>query len=857
MAILSNGKFYGFLCSAKETGQKLANGVKEYVEDFVSGFAGHGWKIWEYVKGKWMLEIDSIRVRGQFTVFEMLISKVRAIIGAQAITQGCGKVKTAELSEDGTAYLITLEDADMSFMEHDFIRCQEFTGSQKVYHVEIESVADGIIRVPLSEFDLDEEGIVLNPPVPGDDIVQFGNSSHDEKYVGRHSAIYMHADEGLQPAIDVLDGIYSKDWSDCLKVRMGGDIPNSGGLKGFYCMNGMIKAVDDNGDIIYEFAPDGSVNLGKGNIIYNPQINKVSLGSGVVLTWNNLSDETKENLKGESGKDGVDGENGINGADGVNGKDGVSVMYKGEFSSHPIDPKNGWYYRNTANKKCYVYQDNAWYVMTVDGSNGKDGLDGVNGKDGNDGLDIVWKGDSSTPPVNPQKNWVYRDTDNGRIYIYTGTAWALMVADGNDGMDGADGEPGVDGKDGMRIYISYNDSEEEPEKPAGDGTTNGWHTNSSKDVIWISQKVAESAGLGVWGDPIKIKGEDGKPGQDANLLSWIKKWDGYATELGEEYIVTPKMFSGIKSADGKLTGITQGKDCLTDKDGNKRTGIFALVDNKIVFELDPINKQYEFRGKIVADSIIMKEFALLSSAVFNGEYLFSQQGVDEKGLVTTAYEYFNPNNPGEAVNGKVFIPNTLTNFKTGAGWMAGNKLSFDEKGNINMCGYIQEETQNYDSGIDSMSTINIKHSKLVLVGGDCDVSSTIQISTLTTMNGVLSPFKIKLNTSINVKFYNLSSFMWILKLEEGRCGSFRVTDWEDYSDIDRSYSMPKVMLHGGRLLDLIFYPTTTITVNVGNKSYNYYNGYWNVMNPTEFELHKEIRGDNSDYYLESKKLSYK
>ena len=52
MAILSNGKFYGFLCSVKETGQKLAKWRKEYVEDFVSGFAGHGWKIWEYVKGK-------------------------------------------------------------------------------------------------------------------------------------------------------------------------------------------------------------------------------------------------------------------------------------------------------------------------------------------------------------------------------------------------------------------------------------------------------------------------------------------------------------------------------------------------------------------------------------------------------------------------------------------------------------------------------------------------------------------------------------------------------------------------------------------------------------------------------------
>lgn len=266
MAILSNGKFYGFLCSAKETGQKLANGAKEYVENFVSGFAGHGWKIWEYVKGKWMLEIDSIRVRGQFTVFEMLISKVRAIIGAQAITQGCGKIKTAELSEDGTAYLITLEDADMSFMEHDFIRCQEFTGGQKVYHVEIESVADGIIRVPLSEFDLDEEGITLNPPAPGDDIVQFGNSSHDEKYVGRHSAIYMHADEGLQPAIDVLDGIYSKDWSSCLKVRMGGDLPGTNGAKGLYCVNGKLLFADEVGETVSVINPDGSASFARGKL---------------------------------------------------------------------------------------------------------------------------------------------------------------------------------------------------------------------------------------------------------------------------------------------------------------------------------------------------------------------------------------------------------------------------------------------------------------------------------------------------------------------------------------------------------------------------------------------------------------
>lgn len=437
MAILSNGKFYGFLCSVKETGRKLANGVKEYVEDFVSGFAGHGWKIWEYVKGKWKLEIDTIVVRETMLVFEMLISKVRAIIGAQAITQGHGKVKSARISDDGTEYLIVLEDEDMSIVAHDFIRCQTFVGDKtKLYHVEVSSVdvETKTLHVPLSEFDKDESGNILCSPAAGDELVQFGNSQNKT----RQSAIYIHADETGQPAIDVMFDVNSKNWDGKVKVRMGGDIPGGNGLKGFYSVNGMVKAVDDKGIVIYELSPDGSVNLGKGNIVYSPSTNKVTLGSGVTLTWNNLDNESKENLKGEPGEN------------------GISLVYKGELSSHPSNPKNGWYYRNITDKKSYVYQDGAWYVMTVDG------LDG----------------------------------------------------------------------------------------------------------------------------------------QDGNLLPWIEEWNGYATELGEEYIVTPKMFSGTKSVDGKLTGIVQGRECFTDKNGNKRTGIFALVNDEIVFSLDPINKNYRFSGSI-------------------------------------------------------------------------------------------------------------------------------------------------------------------------------------------------------------------------------------------------------------------
>ena len=560
MAILSNGKFYGFLCSVKETGQKLANGVKEYVEDFMSGFAGHGWKLWEYMTGKWKLEIDTIVVRETMIIFEMLISKIRAMIGAQTISRGHGKVKSARISDDGTEYLIVLEDEDMSIVAHDFVRCQTFVGDKtKLYHVEVDSVdvETKTLHILLSEFDKDESGNILYPPAAGDELVQFGNSQNK----ARQSAIYMHADETGQPAIDVMFDVNSKNWDGKVKVRMGGDIPGGNGLKGFYSVNGMVKAVDDKGIVIYELSPDGSVNLGKGNIVYSPSTNKVTLGSGVTLTWNNLDNESKENLKGEPGEN------------------GISLVYKGELSSHPSNPKNGWYYRNITDKKSYVYQDDAWYVMTVDG---------LDGQDGNDGLDIVWKGDSSIPPANPQKNWAYRDTDNGRVYIYNGTAWALMVADGTDG------EPG---KDGMRVYITYHDSEEEPAKPTGSGTSNGWHTNATASVIWISQKVAESADSGGWGDPIRVKGE---PGKDANLLPWIEEWDNNKTQIGSESIISPKMFAGTNtgtSANPTLTGVAIGRGVITIN-GVEKTGLFGLKNGKLTFEIDAETGDAAFRGKI-------------------------------------------------------------------------------------------------------------------------------------------------------------------------------------------------------------------------------------------------------------------
>lgn len=68
------------------------------------------------------------------------------------------------------------------------------------------------------------------------------------------------------------------------------------------------------------------------------------------------------------------------------------------------------------------------------------------------------------------------------------------------------------GPSGASVFITYHDGTAVPAAPTGDGTKNGWHTNLTDAVVWLSQKVAMSASSGTWGTPVRIVGADGKPG---------------------------------------------------------------------------------------------------------------------------------------------------------------------------------------------------------------------------------------------------------------------------------------------------------------------------------------------------------
>ena len=79
---------------------------------------------------------------------------------------------------------------------------------------------------------------------------------------------------------------------------------------------------------------------------------------------------------------------------------------------------------------------------------------------------------------------------------------------------GPAGEPGKDGTNGLSVWLTYHDGTDTPATPTGDGTANGWHTDLTSAVVWMSQKVSASATAGTWGTPVRILGPDGKPGKD-------------------------------------------------------------------------------------------------------------------------------------------------------------------------------------------------------------------------------------------------------------------------------------------------------------------------------------------------------
>lgn len=176
---------------------------------FVDGFSGEGYQIWQDIAtGDWNMTLDRLTVRKVMTIYELVMQKIRSVGGMVVVSAANGKVKSVE--RIGNNYLFTFEDTN-TFQADDLMRCQVFSPSGlKYYWVKVASVSGESVIIPVSEF----SGAV---PAPGDECVLMGNATNKR----RQNLIIISATEDGQPRFDCLNGVKSKSFEGCLKVRVG------------------------------------------------------------------------------------------------------------------------------------------------------------------------------------------------------------------------------------------------------------------------------------------------------------------------------------------------------------------------------------------------------------------------------------------------------------------------------------------------------------------------------------------------------------------------------------------------------------------------------------------------------------
>lgn len=137
------------------------------------------------------------------------------------------------------------------------------------------------------------------------------------------------------------------------------------------------------------------------------------------------------------------------------------------------------------------------------------------------------------------------------------------------------------------------------------------------------------ATIGTSGDFIainQVKLEVGKNASDwclnemdkkaVSLPDWMRAFNGY-TMSGDNYIASGNAFFGRKEIDDTYTGCMMSSNGL-QIGGNTVVGMYALDHNTLQVAIDPVNKQYYFKGKVYADEGVFKGTIYADQGVFNG-----------------------------------------------------------------------------------------------------------------------------------------------------------------------------------------------------------------------------------------------
>lgn len=284
----------------------------------------------------------------------------------------------------------------------------------------------------------------------------------------------------------------------------------------------------------------------------------------------------------------------------------------------------------------------------------------------------------TAPSVNDgQYLWMITAVVNPNDSLYTN--WNIPVcisgpqgATGETGPAGNPGSPGAQGATGIpgvSFEIRYCEGDKNEPQFHVDNINyeqywpkniNDLELNEKYPYVWCCQgsKVySDNTGTKYtinWGTPFRLSGTNGTNGVGADGKKGQIIYPAGIYDVNTAYVTdenkAPYVLDNTDGSYYVLNAIMSWKG--TEHDNLTPSQDYAINHGKYWLKFDGFNAVYAKIGIITN--------GLIGSAVFNGDWMFSQQGLNASGKFSTDYQTFN----GDALNG-TFRPNFAVNFKTG------------------------------------------------------------------------------------------------------------------------------------------------------------------------------------------------
>lgn len=496
-----------------------------------------------------------------------------------------------------------------------------------------------------------------------------------------------------------------------------------------------------------------------------------------------------------------------------------------------------------------------------DGENGKDGTNGTDGTNGEDGktsyLHIKYSNDGGTTFTSNNGEdpgaWIgvyvdfnINDSDDPSDYKWT----KIKGEPGVTGDPGPAGKDGVDGLPGIGIEVRYclgtTTIYGGTSIPGTTRQPTGWNlavptpTEETPYIWFIQARVNYTSNTdkvgtieGSWSTPTKLSGTNGLNGENGSKGQIIYPEGIYNVNTVYQGTAdkTPYVYDSNDASYYVLNIVGTWQGTLHSNESPSTDTSNSWV------KLDAFEALYTKIG-IIANGLI-------GSAVFNGNYMFSQQGIDASGQISTQYQNFDPEIP----TGGEFTPNILFDFRTGAGHMAAGKIKFGSNGSVDLT----------NIKINNAIIQNIKQYSLTQSSDphilDSLYSEIIYSPTIhedVTLKVNASEYQLNIDDSYSGVIHNKSDKqLFIYPFDNGNddesikiCGYYNGRLLFSY-DEPILFNASQILLPAGGVLEFKFVPSSIVN--------NYYVGTIWVENTSDFELKtwKQNGTLRSDLYYKS------